>query len=186
MKQIISLSILAIAFLASFSSAFIVTEGRQAIKTQFGRPVGEPVTTAGLHFKLPFIQDVRYVDKRILTWDGDPNEIPTKDKKFIRVDTTARWKIVDALKFIQTVQDERGAITRLDAVLDGITRDTISNHFLVEAVRNSNSILDRIAITKKETAEKEANGEIVEEEVTGEIEKIRNPKIRHSNYRRSA
>ncbi len=172
MKQIISVSIFVVILLATFSSAFIVTEGQQAIKTQFGRPVGKPVTSAGLHFKLPLIQDIRYVDKRILTWDGDPNEIPTKDKKFIRVDTTARWRIVDALKFIQTVQDERGAITRLDAVLDGITRDTISNHFLVEAVRNSNSILDRIEITKKETAEKEARGEIVEEEVTGEIEKI--------------
>lgn len=162
----------AVAVVSTYSSIFIVTEGRQAIKTQFGRPVGTPVTEAGPHLKLPFIQDVRYVDKRILTWDGDPNEIPTKDKKFIRVDTTARWRIVDALKFIQTVQNERGAITRLDAILDGITRDTISNHNLVEAVRNSNAILDRLAKSKKEAAEKEARGETVEEEVTGEIEKI--------------
>ncbi len=173
MKPFFAIAITLIAFFAVLSSAFVVTEGRQAIKTQFGRPIGQPVTEAGLHFKMPFIQDVRYVDKRILTWDGDPNEIPTKDKKFIRVDTTARWRIVDALKFIQTVQDERGAITRLDAVLDGITRDTISNHYLVEAVRNSNSILDRIAIAKKEAEAKEARGEIVEEEVTGEIEKIK-------------
>ncbi len=172
MKKLTTIVGLFVLFVVIYSSAFIVTEGRQAIKTQFGRPIGEPVTEAGLHFKTPFIQKVRYVDKRILTWDGDPNEIPTKDKKFIRVDTTARWRIVDALKFIQTVQNERGAITRLDAVLDGITRDTISNHFLVEAVRNSNSILDRLEKSKKERAEKEANGEIIEEEVTGEIEKI--------------
>ncbi len=154
------------------SSLYIVREGQQAIRTQFGRPVGEPITAAGPHLKLPFIQDLRYVDKRILTWDGDPNEIPTKDKKFIRVDTTARWRIIDALKFIQTVQNERGAITRLDAILDGITRDTISNHNLVEAVRNSNSILNKIEKARVEKVKKEARGEIVEEEVTGEIEPV--------------
>jgi len=163
--------VLAVVFVL-LSSVFIVTEGQQAIITQFGRPVGESITNAGLHIKVPFIQKAKYVDKRILTWDGDPNEIPTKDKKFIRVDTTARWRIIDALKFIQTVQNERGAITRLDAILDGITRDTISNHNLVEAVRNSNSILDKIALKKIETAEREAKGEVVEEEVIGEIDKI--------------
>jgi membrane protease subunit HflC len=155
-----------------YSSVYIVTEGQQAILTQFGRPVGKPTTEAGAHFKLPLIQDVRYVDKRILTWDGDPNEIPTKDKKFIHVDTTARWRIIDALKFIQTVQNERGAITRLDAILDGITRDTISNYNLVEAVRNSNAILDRIQIAKQDVEKREALGEVVEEEVTGEIEPV--------------
>lgn len=160
-------------FLVSYFSFFIVTEGQQAILTQFGKPIGQPVTEAGAHFKLPFLQDVRYVDKRILTWDGDPNEIPTKDKKFIHVDTTARWRIVDALTFIQTVQNERGAVTRLDAILDGITRDTISNFNLVEAVRNSNSILDRLEVQKKEIEERVKNGEIIEEEVTGEIEDIK-------------
>ena len=153
----------------TYSSLYIVTEGQQAIRTQFGRPIGKADTTAGLYIKIPFIQDIRYVDKRILTWDGEPNEIPTKDKKFIRVDTTARWRIIDALKFIQTVQNERGAIARLDAILDGITRDTISNHNLVEAVRNSNAILKRIEQKKLDTAKKVALGEIIEEEVTGEI-----------------
>jgi len=136
--------LLVILVIATFSSAFILTEGRQAIITQFGRPIGEAKTEAGLHFKLPFIQKVQYLDKRILSWDGYPNQIPTRDKKYIIVDTTARWRVKDALKFIQTVQNENGAKARLDAILDAITRDTISNHNLVEAVRNTNSILDYI------------------------------------------
>lgn len=169
----IILAVLVAALIVLYSSLYIITEGQQAIRTQFGRPIGRPDTKAGLYMKVPFIQDVRYVDKRILTWDGEPNEIPTKDKKFIRVDTTARWKIIDALKFIQTVQNERGAIARLDAILDGITRDTISNHNLVEAVRNSNAILEKIEKRKLDTAKKEAQGEVVEEEVTGEIAPIK-------------
>ena len=157
------------------SSAYIVPEGRQAVITQFGRPVGTPVVEAGMHIKLPFIQDVQYVDKRILTWDGYPNQIPTKDKKYIIVDTTARWRIDNALTFIQTVQNKRGAKARLDAILDAIARDTISNHNLVEAVRNSNGILEYIEKKRKESQEKLATGEILvaeEEEITGEIEKI--------------
>lgn len=160
---------------ATISSAYIVPEGRQAVITQFGRPIGNPVTEGGLHFKLPFIQAVQYVDKRILTWDGYPNQIPTRDKKYIIVDTTARWRIDDALKFIQTVQNERGAKARLDAILDAITRDTISNHNLVEAVRNTNSILDYIQERREESKRKLSKGEILvaeEEEITGEIEKI--------------
>lgn len=154
-------------------SLFVVTEGKQVIITQFGRPIGEPITTAGLHFKKPFLQEARFVDKRILSWDGFPNQIPTKDKKYISVDTTARWRIVDALKFIQTVQSESGAKARLDAILDATTRDVISNHKLVEAVRLSNSILDSIAEKKKEIEDKISRGEaIVEEEITGEIEQI--------------
>jgi membrane protease subunit HflC len=155
------------------SSFYIITEGRQAIVTQFGKPVGDPVTNAGVHFKKPFLQEVRFVDKRILSWDGDANQIPTKDKKYIRVDTTARWRIVDALKFIQTVQNEQGAKTRLDTILDGYTRDIISSHNLVEAVRNSDSILEKIEEKKQEIEKKKANGEfILEEEISGEIEKI--------------
>ncbi len=171
-KKLVFFVGLGVFLIGSYSAVFIVTEGRQAIKTQFGRPIGQPVTEAGPHFKIPFIQDVRYVDKRILTWDGDPNEIPTKDKKFIHVDTTARWRIVNALKFIQTVQNERGAVTRLDAILDGITRDTISNHNLVEAVRNSNAIIEKLKKAKIKEDERQARGEIVEEEVTGEIANI--------------
>tara|TARA_R110002072_G_scaffold534_1_gene3414 strand:+ start:21288 stop:22265 length:978 start_codon:yes stop_codon:yes gene_type:complete len=167
---VVILVALAIGFM---SSAYIVQEGRQAIITQFGKPIGEPIVKAGLHFKKPFVNDVRFVDKRILNWDGYPNEIPTKDKKYIKVDTTARWKIVDALKFIQTVRSENGAKARLDAVLDSATRDVISNNNLVEAVRNSNAIFDKIDLKKKEIKDLKKDGKsTIEEEVSGEIEKI--------------
>ena len=159
----------------SEEASYIVPEGMQAVVTQFGRPMGEPKTDAGFYVKIPFIQSVQFIDRRILTWDGYPNQIPTRDKKYIIVDTTARWQIVDALKFIQTVQTERGAKTRLDAILDAITRDTISDHNLVEAVRNSNQILDYIAEQQAESQRKLAAGQIMvaeEEEIVGEIEKI--------------
>lgn len=155
------------------SSLYVLSPENQAVITQFGKPVGRPVVESGLHFKKPFVQDVRKVDRRILTWDGFPTEIPTKDKKYIKVDTTARWKVVDALTFIQTVRNERGARARLDAILDATTRDVISNHNLVEAVRNSNSILSKIKEVKKEISDRKKLGEsIVEEEISGEIEKI--------------
>jgi membrane protease subunit HflC len=153
------------------SSLYVLPEWEQAVITQFGRPVGKPETAAGLHVKVPFIQKVRRVDKRILNWDGYPNQIPTKDKKYILVDTTARWRITDPLLFIQTVQTESGARTRLDGILDAVTRDTISNHNLVEAVRNSNTILDKL----KERLESQKRGEVLpgaEEEVVGEIEPV--------------
>ncbi len=151
-----------------YSSAYVVIEGKQVIITAFGKPI-KAVTHAGLKFKIPFIQQVRTVEKRILSWDGYPNQIPTKDKKYIHVDTTARWKIIDPLKFIQTVQNERGAKARLDANLDAITRDVISNHMLVETVRNSNAILNQIEERKKIVKNKNT----IEEEITGEIEKIK-------------
>jgi membrane protease subunit HflC len=131
------------------NSIYIVSEWEQAIITQFGRPVGTPVVKAGLHVKVPFIQRVRRFEKRILNWDGYPNQIPTKDKKYIMVDTTARWRIVDPLLFLQTVQTEAGARLRLDGILDAATRDTISSHNLVEAVRNSNKIIDDLAAAAK-------------------------------------
>ncbi len=156
------------------TSIFILDEGKQAIVTQFGKPIGGPIDKAGPHFKTPFLQKVRYVDKRILSWDGFPNQIPTKDKKYISVDTTARWKIVDVLKFIQTVQNERGAKDRLNAILDSTTRDIISGSNLVEVVRNSNDILVRVEEVKKNYDERQEQGEsIVEDEITGEIERIK-------------
>lgn len=162
------------ALVLIWNSTYIVREAEQVVVTQLGRPVGEPVTTAGLHFKKPFIQELRYVDKRILSWDGEPNEIRTGDNKFIRVDTTARYKIVDALKFIQTVQSQSGARTRLDTVLDAATRDIISNYKLVEAVRNSNSILEEIEARKQKASEEDLIEGIdeIEEEVVGDIDKI--------------
>ncbi|MCY4643458.1 MAG: protease modulator HflC [Bacteriovoracales bacterium] len=167
MTKNITLLVIAALFLFLNASLFVLNEHQQAIITQFGKPVGKPITKAGLHFKLPIVQEVRYVDKRILNWDGDPNQLTTRDKKFIGVDTTARWKIVDALKFIQTVQNEHGARSRLDAVLDAKTRETISSHNLVEAVRNTNSIFNEL-----ESRKESAKAADVEEEVVGEIEKV--------------
>lgn len=151
------------------NSIFIVAEWEQAILTQFGRPVGAPIVKSGLHMKLPFIQRVRRFEKRILNWDGYPNQIPTKDKKYIMVDTTARWRIVDPLLFLQTVQTEAGARLRLDGILDAATRDTISSHNLVEAVRNSNKIIDDLKAAAK-AGKGAAPGD--EDEVVGEIDAI--------------
>jgi len=121
---------------------FIVDETKQVVITQFGRPVGDPITTPGLHFKKPLIQQVHYFEKRLLEWDGHPNQIPTKDKKYIWVDVTARWRIKDALKFLQSVGNEIGAHASLDAIVNSATRDVITGHLLVEAVRNSNRTLE--------------------------------------------
>ena len=117
---------------------YTVDETEQVIVTQFGKPIGEPVTRAGLHWKVPFIQATHFFDKRILAWDGDPNQIPTKDKKYIWVDVTARWRIADPLKFLQSVGNETAALGRLDDVVDAVTRDLVSDNVLLEMVRNSN------------------------------------------------
>ena len=120
-----------------YGSLFTLEEGRQAIVVQFGRPVGEPVTEAGLHFKLPFMQEVRKFEKRLLVWDGDPNQIPTKGREFIWVDTTARWRIADAKKFLENVASEEGAQSRLNDILDSVVRDQVSSSELVELVRSA-------------------------------------------------
>ncbi|MBE0665091.1 MAG: protease modulator HflC, partial [Candidatus Aminicenantes bacterium] len=117
---------------------YIVSETNQVILTQFGEPVGGAIMTPGLHVKLPFIQKTHVFEKRWLEWDGDSNQIPTKDKKYIWVDTYARWRISDPLVFFQRVRDERGAYSRLDDIIDGETRNAIANHDLLEIVRSSN------------------------------------------------
>lgn len=124
--------------------AYVIPETHQVVITQFGNPIGDPITKAGLHFKKPFVQKVHYFDKRLLGWDGDPNQIPTRDKKYIWVDTTARWKIKDALKFLQTVGNERGAHSKLDDIINSATRDSVTAHPLVEAVRDSNRIIESV------------------------------------------
>jgi membrane protease subunit HflC len=117
---------------------YVVKEPEQVVITQFGKPVGQPITTPGLKAKIPFIQKVHRFDKRFLEWDGDSNELPTKDKRFIWVDTYARWRITDPLLYFQRLRDERGAQTRLDDILDGETRNAIANHDLVELIRTTN------------------------------------------------
>lgn len=130
--------LLGIGLVLLANSVYIVNESEQVVITQFGKPVGEPVVTPGLKFKAPMIQKVHRFDKRFLEWDGDANELPTKDKRFIWVDTYARWRITDPLQFFRRLRDERGAQTRLDDILDGETRNSIANHNLVELVRTSN------------------------------------------------
>lgn len=121
---------------------YIVSETNQVILTQFGEPVGGAIMTPGLHVKLPFIQKTHVFEKRWLEWDGDSNQIPTKDKKYIWVDTYARWRISDPLVFFQRVRDERGAYSRLDDIIDGETRNAIANHNLIEIVRSSNRLFE--------------------------------------------
>jgi len=138
-KKLIFIAILSILVLILLAqSTYIVTEKEQVVLTQFGRPIGEAVTTPGLKFKTPFIQTANYFEKRYMEWDGDPNQVPTKDKKFIFVDTYARWQISDPLQFFKRLTNERGAQSRLDDILDGETRDYIANHNIEEAVRNTN------------------------------------------------
>src|SRR3989339_690304 len=120
------------------SSAFIVKETEQVILTQFGKPVGKAIVSPGMHFKVPFIQRANFFERRFLEWNGDPNQVPTKDKRFIWVDAYARWRIYDPLLFFQRVHDERGAQSRLDDILDGETRNAIAKNDLVELIRTSN------------------------------------------------
>jgi membrane protease subunit HflC len=128
----------AAALLLLASAVYTVSETEQAILTQFGRPVGGVVSTPGLHVKLPFVQTVHRFDKRWLEFDGDANEIPTKDKKYIWVETYARWRIADPLRFYQAVRDERGGQSRLDDIVDGETRNAVASFDLIEVVRSSN------------------------------------------------
>jgi membrane protease subunit HflC len=136
---------------------YTVDQTQQVIITQFGEPIGKPITKAGLHVKKPFIQKVNYFGKRLLAWDGLPTQVPTKDKRYIWIDTTARWKIVDPLKFLQTVGNERTALGRLDDIIDSATRNQITSHLLYELVRNS----------EREFVETEISVEI--EEKKGEV-----------------
>lgn len=142
------------------SASYTVGEAEQVIITQFGQPVGDPITEAGLHFKVPFIQQIHSFDKRFLEWDGSPNQVPTRDKRFIWVDTYARWRIVDPLRFFQRLRDERGAQSRLDDILDGETRNAVARYDLIELVRNSNRNRDDIP------------DEIVDEELAVILERI--------------
>ncbi len=130
-----------IAVLLVFNGAYVVDETKQVVITQFGEPIGKPVTQAGLYLKLPFVQKANYLEKRILEWDGFPTEVPTKDKKFIWVDTTGRWRIVNPLLFMQSMGTEIHAQSRLDDIIDGMTRDLITSYNIVDIVRNSDLIL---------------------------------------------
>lgn len=128
----------ALALLILNGALYTVSEQEQVIITQFGEPKGDAVTDPGLHFKLPFAQEVNRFDKRWLEWNGNPNQVPTRDKKYIWVETYARWRIQNPLLFFQRLRDERGAQSRLDDIIDGETRNVIASHNLIEVVRTSN------------------------------------------------
>lgn len=150
-KGAFGLIILLIIALIVLSSAFYtLSESKQAIITQFGKPIGGAITSAGLHVKIPFIQTLYRFEKRILIWDGSVDQIPTADKKYIVLDTTARWKIIDPLLFYQSVGNIQGAQTRLDDIIDSGARDVVSSHLLIEVVRNSNDILEREPAAEEE------------------------------------
>lgn len=118
------------------STFFIVSVTEQAFLTQFGKPIRKPISEPGLKVKVPFLQKVHYFDRRFLEWDGHPNQVPTRDKRYISIDTYARWRIADPLLFFEKVTNEEGAQTRLDDVLDGATRSAVANHDLVDIVRS--------------------------------------------------
>ena len=150
----IAIIVAALAVLIIINSGlYTVDMTEQVIITRFGKPMGDAVRTPGLHWKVPFIETVHRFEKRLLEWDGDPNQVPTQDKKYIWVDTYARWKIADPLKFFQSVRNEQSALGRLDDIIDAATRDFITSHPLIEIVRNSN----------REMAMAEAEMELAEE-----------------------
>jgi membrane protease subunit HflC len=165
--------VLAALVVTAFSSAFIVDQAEQAIIVQFGEPKGGVITEPGLHWRVPFVQDVRRFDKRLLAWDGDVSQIPTLGREFIIVDTTARWRIADPLQFLRSVRDEAGARTRLDDILDSAVRDIISGTELEEIVRSADwnvnveglDEAERSAIEEKELSGPQKGRAVLEHEM---------------------
>ena len=134
----ISLIIVLFLLLLFGGAFFIVNESEQVVITQFGQPVGDPITEPGLNFKIPLIQKANYFDRRFLAWDGEPKQVSTRDKRFININTYARWRISDPLKYAQRLFDETKAQNRLGAILEGATQNEIANHDLIELVRSTN------------------------------------------------
>ena len=155
MKRLAQLGMIALLILVVYvamSSIYTVSEIEQVIITQFGKPVGEPVTEAGLKLKMPFIQDVNPIDKRVLEWDGAPSDMPTKDKLYISVDLFARWRITDPLQYFLRLRDERSAQSRLDDIFGSETRNAIAKHELIEIIRTSK---DRVPLRDDRLTEAE-------------------------------
>jgi modulator of FtsH protease HflC len=151
------------------NSLYVIDMTEQVVITQFGKPIGDPIQDPGLHVKVPFIQKVNTFDKRVLEWDGSPDQIPTKDKKYIWVDTFARWRIADPLRFMQSVSSELGAQARLDDVIDAFNRDLITGHDLIEVVRNSNRVMAASDTNVVGSSEPEEVIEVGREAITNEI-----------------
>jgi modulator of FtsH protease HflC len=176
-RSLVSLIITAILVIAGIivvaGSVYTLDEAEQAVIVQFGAPVGEPVTSPGLHFKAPFVQEVRRFDKRLLSWDGDPNQIPTRGEQFISVDTTARWRITDPLKFMQRVQNEAGATFRINDILDSVVRDHISATDLVEIVRSKDWKISAQDLERAQSAKTEDEKILLQQVQTGREELVR-------------
>ncbi|NNK97083.1 MAG: protease modulator HflC, partial [Desulfobacterales bacterium] len=178
MKQIANFLLVGLVLLGIvvvYDGFFIVEEGKQVMITQFGRPIGTPKTDAGLYFKMPFLQKVNEFDKRIYIWDGDPNQIPTNDKTFVYLDVTARWRIVDALKFMQAVKTEDRAQSLLDDMINGTTRDMVNKNNLIEIIRSSDWTLDRMTPSNQEPGSKPNRGRDVISDQILEIAALATP-----------
>jgi len=167
-KRIGILTVVVILFILITNCFYKLGESEQAIITQFGRPVGGAIKDAGLHVKIPMIQVLHRFEKRILNWDSSADQIPTADKKYIWLDTTARWRIIDPLQFYTSVGNVRGAHSRLDDIVDSAARDIVSSFVLVEVVRNSNRILEMREVALEDDVI--SGGE--EEEIEAVIEKV--------------
>jgi len=154
--------VLIIGIIVASGAIYTIDETQQVVVTRFGELIGEPITEAGLYFKLPIADTANYFDKRIMQWDGDANQIPTLEKRFIWVDTTARWRIVDPLKYMQSVRTEASAQSRLDDIIDASTRAIISSHRLVEVIRDSNRLLEAENKQTMEDAESEFGKTVLE------------------------
>ena len=171
------LKILLVAtFIILANSFYIINEREQAIVTQFGKPVGDASTKSGLYFKLPLVQTVIKFDKRILEWDGSANEIPTKDNKYIFIDTFARWKISDPLQFYKSAKNEMLAQSRLDDIIDGAVRDEISNRYMTEIIRSSNRVMGvydtAVENTQEEIIKEGARIEIIKSILNSVVSKL--------------
>lgn len=154
----IVLGVIGLAAFILFASAYIVDETEQVVITQFGKVIGDPVKTPGLNFKVPFVQKANYFPKNLQEWDGDTGQVPTKDKTYLWVDTFARWKIVDPVKYFQTVNNMVSAQGRLDDIIDPATRNFITSFRLVETVRNTDRPMDTYDI-QNEDGEKDTSSQ---------------------------
>jgi membrane protease subunit HflC len=176
-KGILIAIIVATAAILVYNAAYTVDETEQVIITQFGRIVGTPKTDPGLKFKVPFIQRANYFAKNLLDWDGDPGQIPTLDKTFIWVDTFARWKITDPVKFFQTVNNQFNAVGKLNDIIDPAVRNFITSHSLIEAVRKSSRLLDTSDVEIEDRIQTSYAVTVGREKITQGILKQAQPKL---------
>jgi len=176
-KGIIIIIVVAAAAFLVYNAAYTVDETEQVIVTQFGRIVGTPKKDPGLKFKVPFIQQANYFAKNLLSWDGDPGQIPTLDKTFIWVDTFARWKITEPVKFFQTVNNQFNAIGKLNDIIDPAVRNFITSYSLIEAVRKSDRKLDEDSVSMEDAFRAYYSVTVGREKITEGILKQAQPKL---------